>query len=87
MFSILDLDSLISQALLVGDYESAVDLCLHGGRMADAIVIASAGGATLLEKTQKRYFASSNLKMLHVSEMFANFFVSHKILVSHVSTL
>jgi len=63
----VDLDSLISQALLIGDYESAVELCLHGGRMADAIVMASAGGPVLLEKTQKRYFASSNAKMIHVS--------------------
>ena len=61
-----DLDSLISQALLVGDYDSAVELCLQGERMADAIVIASAGGPALLEKTQKRYFALSDAKMIHV---------------------
>nr|XP_026696652.1 protein transport protein Sec31A isoform X3 [Ciona intestinalis] len=58
-----DIDSLISQALLIGDYEAAVDLCLHSNRMADAIVVAMAGGSKLLEKTQKRYFDASESKI------------------------
>ncbi|XP_076803880.1 protein transport protein Sec31A-like isoform X2 [Clavelina lepadiformis] len=58
-----DLDSLISQALLIGNYSAAVDLCLRGERMADAIVIAIAGGPELLKKTQKRYFAASQSKI------------------------
>uniref|UniRef100_F6QXG1 Protein transport protein Sec31A n=1 Tax=Ciona intestinalis TaxID=7719 RepID=F6QXG1_CIOIN len=58
-----NIDSLISQALLIGDYEAAVDLCLHSNRMADAIVVAMAGGSKLLEKTQKRYFDASESKI------------------------
>ncbi|XP_077974070.1 protein transport protein Sec31A-like isoform X2 [Styela clava] len=58
-----DPDSLISQALLVGDYESAVNLCLRENRMADAIVLAIAGGPQLLERTQKAYFSRCTSKI------------------------
>jgi len=58
-----DVDSLISQALLVGDYQAAVDLCVHDHRMADAIVIAIAGGKELLEKTQQHYLETSKSKI------------------------
>jgi len=57
---------MISQALLIGDFKAAVDLCLHGKRMADAIVTAIAGGPELLEKTQRRYFAMSESKTSRV---------------------
>uniref|UniRef100_H2ZFZ7 Protein transport protein Sec31A n=1 Tax=Ciona savignyi TaxID=51511 RepID=H2ZFZ7_CIOSA len=57
------IDSMISQALLIGDYEAAVDLCLHSNRMADAIVVAMAGGPELMEKTQKRYFEANESKI------------------------
>uniref|UniRef100_H2ZFZ5 Protein transport protein Sec31A n=1 Tax=Ciona savignyi TaxID=51511 RepID=H2ZFZ5_CIOSA len=59
----LYIDSMISQALLIGDYEAAVDLCLHSNRMADAIVVAMAGGPELMEKTQKRYFEANESKI------------------------
>ncbi|XP_030059374.1 protein transport protein Sec31B isoform X1 [Microcaecilia unicolor] len=52
-----DTDGLISQALLIGDFEGAVELCLNGGRFADAIILAIAGGEKLLAQTQQRYFA------------------------------
>uniref|UniRef100_H2ZFZ8 Protein transport protein Sec31A n=1 Tax=Ciona savignyi TaxID=51511 RepID=H2ZFZ8_CIOSA len=58
-----NIDSMISQALLIGDYEAAVDLCLHSNRMADAIVVAMAGGPELMEKTQKRYFEANESKI------------------------
>uniref|UniRef100_A0A4W3IBZ7 Protein transport protein Sec31A n=1 Tax=Callorhinchus milii TaxID=7868 RepID=A0A4W3IBZ7_CALMI len=51
------------QALLTGNFEGAVDLCLHDNRMADAIILAIAGGQDLLAKTQKKYFAKSNSKI------------------------
>ncbi|KAM9794226.1 protein transport protein Sec31A isoform 3-T3 [Syngnathus typhle] len=51
-----DMDGLITQALLMGNYEAAVELCLHDDRMADSIILAIAGGADLLEKTQTKYF-------------------------------
>ncbi|KAM5337356.1 protein transport protein Sec31A isoform 13-T15 [Glossophaga mutica] len=58
-----DIDGLITQALLMGNFESAVDLCLHDNRMADAIILAIAGGQELLAQTQKKYFAKSQSKI------------------------
>ncbi|XP_059242040.1 protein transport protein Sec31A isoform X11 [Mustela nigripes] len=58
-----DIDGLITQALLTGNFESAVDLCLHDNRMADAIILAIAGGQELLAQTQKKYFAKSQSKI------------------------
>ncbi|NWS72056.1 SC31A protein, partial [Crotophaga sulcirostris] len=58
-----DVDGLITQALLTGDFESAVDLCLYDNRMADAIILAIAGGQELLSKTQEKYFAKMQSKI------------------------
>ncbi|XP_060764279.1 protein transport protein Sec31A isoform X2 [Neoarius graeffei] len=58
-----DVDGLITQALLIGDFEAAVNLCLHDDRMADAIVLAIAGGPDLLEKTQKKYLTRTQSKI------------------------
>ncbi|XP_026509093.1 protein transport protein Sec31A isoform X5 [Terrapene carolina triunguis] len=58
-----DVDGLITQALLTGNFESAVDLCLHDNRMADAIILAIAGGQELLSRTQKKYFAKMQSKI------------------------
>ncbi|XP_058846570.1 protein transport protein Sec31A-like isoform X8 [Acipenser ruthenus] len=58
-----DVDGLITQALLTGDFEGAVDLCLHDNRMADAIILAIAGGQELLTKTQEKYFAKTQSKI------------------------
>uniref|UniRef100_A0A670ZSV3 Protein transport protein Sec31A n=1 Tax=Pseudonaja textilis TaxID=8673 RepID=A0A670ZSV3_PSETE len=61
--NVSDIDGLITQALLTGNFESAVDLCLHDNRMADAIILAIAGGQELLSKTQKKYFAKTRGKI------------------------
>lgn len=61
-----DVDGLITQALLTGDFEGAVELCLHDNRMADSIILAIAGGAELLEKTQKKYFTRTHSKITKV---------------------
>ncbi|XP_027508577.1 protein transport protein Sec31A isoform X9 [Corapipo altera] len=58
-----DVDGLITQALLTGDFGSAVDLCLHDNRMADAIILAIAGGQELLSRTQEKYFAKMQSKI------------------------
>nr|XP_033502945.1 protein transport protein Sec31A isoform X1 [Epinephelus lanceolatus] len=58
-----DVDGLITQALLTGDFEGAVELCLHDNRMADSIILAIAGGPELLEKTQKKYFTKTHSKI------------------------
>ncbi|XP_053547922.1 protein transport protein Sec31B isoform X2 [Bombina bombina] len=58
-----DIDGLISQALLLGNFEGAVDLCLKDGRFADAIILANAGGEDLLRETQQWYFAQQKNKI------------------------
>ncbi|NXY67077.1 SC31B protein, partial [Glareola pratincola] len=58
-----DTDGLISQALLLGNFESAVELCMRAERFADAIILAIAGGENLLKETQKRYFAKHKTKL------------------------
>ena len=50
-------DRLITQALVVGDFASAVNLCLASERFADALLLAVRGGPDLLQSTQKAYFA------------------------------
>ncbi|KAL5017881.1 hypothetical protein ScPMuIL_003603 [Solemya velum] len=61
-----DAEGLLSEALLTGNYEAAVEMCLHENKMAEAILLAIAGGTELLKKTQKRYFEinKSNLGRL-----------------------
>ena len=51
-----EIDKLITKALVLGDFESAVSLCITSDRFADAILLAVKGGAELLQKTQKAYF-------------------------------
>ncbi|XP_063227208.1 protein transport protein Sec31A isoform X4 [Bacillus rossius redtenbacheri] len=51
-----DGSGLISQALLLGNTEAAVELCLQEERFADAIILAMTGGSDLLARTQFRYF-------------------------------
>uniref|UniRef100_A0A3Q2XC43 Protein transport protein Sec31A n=1 Tax=Hippocampus comes TaxID=109280 RepID=A0A3Q2XC43_HIPCM len=58
-----DMDGLITQALLTGNFEVAVELCLLDDRMADSIILAIAGGADLLEKTQRKYFHKTRGKI------------------------
>ncbi|XP_051907799.1 protein transport protein Sec31A [Hippocampus zosterae] len=58
-----DTDGLITQALLTGNFEVAVELCLLDGRMADGIILAIAGGDDLLEKTQRKYFHKTRGKI------------------------
>lgn len=62
-FGATDVDRLITQALIIGDFEAAVSLCLHDDRMADAIILAIAGGPELLEKTQKKYLTKTQSKI------------------------
>ncbi|OCH86016.1 hypothetical protein OBBRIDRAFT_783955 [Obba rivulosa] len=49
-------DRLVTKALVLGDFESAVSLCLSTSRFADAILLAVKGGPELLQRTQKAYF-------------------------------
>lgn len=51
-----DADRLITRALILGDFASAVSLCLSADRFADALLLAVKGGPELLAETQKTYF-------------------------------
>ncbi|XP_067672888.1 protein transport protein Sec31A-like isoform X1 [Haliotis asinina] len=61
-----DADGLMTQALLTGNFEAAVEMCLSENKMAEAILLAIAGGPELLSRTQKKYFQKnkSNLGRL-----------------------
>ncbi|KAL9100222.1 MAG: hypothetical protein Q9163_004373 [Psora crenata] len=49
-------DRTITRALLVGEFQQALDVCLHEHRLADAFMIAICGGKSFIEKAQKAYF-------------------------------
>lgn len=49
-------DKLITRALLLGDFESAVSVCINTDRFADAFLLAVRGGEELLARAQKAYF-------------------------------
>nr|CAD7260928.1 unnamed protein product [Timema shepardi] len=51
-----DPEGLLSQALLLGNIEAAVELCFQEERYADAIILAMTGGSDLLAKAQYLYF-------------------------------
>jgi len=51
-----DADKLITRAIVLGDFESAVSLCVSTDRFADALLLAVRGGPALLARTQKAYF-------------------------------
>ncbi|XP_060883692.1 protein transport protein Sec31A isoform X1 [Labrus mixtus] len=69
-----DTDGLISQALLVGNFEGAVDLCLNDGRYAEAILLSISGGEELLKKTQQKYLSkqTNSISMLISSVVTQN---------------
>ena len=52
----------MQRALVVGDYRGAVDACVAAGRHADALVLASVGGAELWEETRAAHIAANAQK-------------------------
>ncbi|XP_064631630.1 protein transport protein Sec31A-like isoform X3 [Lineus longissimus] len=54
-----DIDGLINQAVLMGNLQVAVEMCIHDGRWAEAVILAIAGGPELLARTQKKYFKNN----------------------------
>uniref|UniRef100_A0A2R5LKK4 Protein transport protein Sec31A n=1 Tax=Ornithodoros turicata TaxID=34597 RepID=A0A2R5LKK4_9ACAR len=60
-------DGLLNRALLTGNVEAAVSLCIKDKRWTDALILAQAGGQALLQRTQKQYFeqaASDSAKLI-----------------------
>ena len=56
-------DHLITKALVLGDFDSAVALCLSAERFSDAILLAAKGGPELLKKTQAAYFERRTISL------------------------
>lgn len=56
-----ELDSLVKRSIIVGDFKTAVDACLHVGRTADALIIAYAGGPDLWIQTQAEYLSQASV--------------------------
>ena len=54
------LEDTITKAVMLGNFERAVDICLKENRIADAFVIANCGGKNLVQKVQAAYLAGSN---------------------------
>ena len=55
-------EEMVKKALLVGNFDAAVECCFRTGNLADALVLASCGGADLWNKAQARYFESQSSK-------------------------
>ena len=62
-----DFSGLVVEALLLANFDAAVEVCIHHNRMAEAIVLAIAGGPELLTRTQNRFFKSQNCSVSRVS--------------------
>jgi protein transport protein SEC31 len=45
----------ITQSIIVGDFDSAVQYCRHADKWADALILAHCGGESLLEKTREKF--------------------------------
>lgn len=59
-------DSQITEAIITGNLEAAVDLCMEHGRKTEAIIIANSAGPELLKRTQNRYLANSETYLSNV---------------------
>ncbi|KAH0728249.1 hypothetical protein KY284_004114 [Solanum tuberosum] len=65
-------DETVQRALVVGDYKGAVAQCISANRMADALVIAHVGGASLWEQTRDQYLKTSHSSYLKVVAAMVN---------------
>lgn len=59
-------DRLITRAIMIGDFESAVNACIAIERFSDALMLAICGGGDLLARTQKIYFESQSRKYTYL---------------------
>ncbi|KAK0705219.1 hypothetical protein B0H67DRAFT_593498 [Lasiosphaeris hirsuta] len=51
------LEDQVTKAIILGNFEKAVDVCMKASRVADAFILANCGGKDLLEKVQTAYLA------------------------------
>ncbi|EDX06247.1 GD10608 [Drosophila simulans] len=59
-------DSLIAEAILTGNVDAAVELCLEAQRIPEALIIASTAGIETLNRTQTRYLLQQKNELSHV---------------------
>eukprot|EP01099_Mayorella_cantabrigiensis_P003622 TRINITY_DN2733_c0_g6_i1.p1 TRINITY_DN2733_c0_g6~~TRINITY_DN2733_c0_g6_i1.p1 ORF type:complete len:1122 (-),score=331.65 TRINITY_DN2733_c0_g6_i1:283-3315(-) len=59
-------DLAISRALMVGNYEIAVQYCIAAGEMSDALILAACGGPELWAKTQELYLRTQKKPYIRV---------------------
>ncbi|XAR63484.1 hypothetical protein NMG60_11023433 [Bertholletia excelsa] len=65
-------DDAIQCALVIGDYKRAVAQCISANKMADALVIAHVGGASLWESTRDQYLKMTCTPYLKVVSAMVN---------------
>ncbi|KVH97345.1 Steroid receptor RNA activator-protein/coat protein complex II, Sec31 [Cynara cardunculus var. scolymus] len=65
-------DDAVQRALVVGDYKGAVAQCIAADKMADALVIAQVGGASLWESTRDQYLKKNSSPYLKVVAAMVN---------------
>ncbi|XP_039030970.1 protein transport protein SEC31 homolog B-like [Hibiscus syriacus] len=65
-------DDAVQCALVVGDYKGAVAQCIAANKMADALVIAHVGGASLWESTRDQFLKMSHSPHLKVVSVMLN---------------
>ena len=63
---VTDCEGLATRALLTADFSAAVDVCLHNDHMAEAIILAVAGGPELLEWTKRSFFKQNSSSLNRV---------------------
>ncbi|XP_046674352.1 protein transport protein Sec31A isoform X2 [Homalodisca vitripennis] len=61
-----DKEGVICRALLAGNLELAVDLCVQESRMTDAIILAQIAGPDVLARTQYKYFQQNQSYLSHL---------------------
>ncbi|GAN10753.1 protein transport protein sec31 [Mucor ambiguus] len=61
-----DTDRLITRSIVLGDFESAVNVCLASEKYSDALLLAICGGSDLLARTQKTYFEHQSKKFAYL---------------------
>ena len=57
---------MICEALLTGNLEAAVEICMDSGRTTEGLILAMNGGSELLAKTQYRYLKNNDSYLSNV---------------------
>lgn len=61
-----EVDRTITKAIILGNFEAAVDLCVKADRLSDALLVAICGGEDLVARTQQLYFQKARFPYLRV---------------------